>query len=155
MYPGDLQGFYDNTDVFVCSRWKHSCPSSVFCQSHEQMFFSFIGICVSSTSWVYSTPDEVVILPPLMAEAVYRPASSHKITSYFLNCLYHLCSTLYRSWLKRHATIESRRFECRWGYEIFVNWRNPSTCTMILWLTQPLTENSTRMLCERKSAAEA
>jgi hypothetical protein len=51
--------------------------------------------------------------------------------------------------LKGHAAEalcykpEGRRFESRWGHWIFFSWPNPSSRTMALGSTQPLTEMST------------
>jgi hypothetical protein len=52
----------------------------------------------------------------------------------------------YRSWLRHYAT--SRNITGSFPDEVigFVNWLNPSSCTMTLGSTQPLTEMSTRNL---------
>jgi hypothetical protein len=42
--------------------------------------------------------------------------------------------------------LEDRGFESRWGHSFFLNWPNPSSRTMVLGSTQPLTEMSTRNL---------
>jgi hypothetical protein len=41
---------------------------------------------------------------------------------------------------------EGHGFDSRWGHRIFFNWPNPSSRTMLLESTQPLTEMSTRNL---------
>jgi hypothetical protein len=60
------------------------------------------------------------------------------------------CGTRYRSWLRHHAT--SRKVAGSVSDQVigFFNWPNPSSRTMALVSTQPLTEISTRNLPEGK-----
>jgi hypothetical protein len=59
-------------------------------------------------------------------------------------------STRYRSWLRHYATSpEGRGFDSRWCHWIF-NLPNPSSRTMALGPTHPLTEMTTRNLPEDK-----
>ena len=50
----------------------------------------------------------------------------------------------WRSWLRHCATSRNVACSIPDGVTGFFHWRNPSSRTMALWLTQPLTEMSTR-----------
>jgi hypothetical protein len=54
------------------------------------------------------------------------------------------------SWLRHYATIQKVAGSIPDEFIGFFNWPNPSSRTMTLWSTQPLTEMSTRNLPEGK-----
>ena len=61
-----------------------------------------------------------------------------------MHCFNHLTGTQWRGWLRHYASnqkVSGLILDCITG--IF-HFRNPSGCTMVLGLTQPLTEMSTR-----------
>jgi hypothetical protein len=58
----------------------------------------------------------------------------------------HAGGTRYRSWLRHYAASRKVAGSIPDEFIGFFNWPNPSSCTMALGSTQPLTEMSTRNL---------
>jgi hypothetical protein len=89
-------GFYDGTEVIVCTLWKRFKSSFLLFQLHEQIMFYFLGTCVSFMRWIYSTMDELLsTLSPLMGEVqvVHR---SRMFTWNLLHNLQKFVSFIYR-----------------------------------------------------------
>jgi hypothetical protein len=106
---------------------------------------SLINYAVPTSSseykWVYSL-NMHESYRPLLQEISKLTASS----KYFHSNYYLYLGTQYRSWLRNYAT--SRKVAGSNPDEVigFFNWPNPSSRTMALGSTQPLTEMSIRNL---------